>query len=310
MRAPKYVVFGVAAVAAILLAVLAKGLLSGKPTNKAEASAKIKAPEVAMVKVLVAARPIKAGERLTEADMIWLDWPASAKSEAYHIKGEGPAPIPVTPIVDAKKPADAKTDQAKLAKKATEIADTVLNPAGGMENFIGGVVREDFQAHEPIIDAKIVRANEGGFMAVMLEPGMRAMAVPVSVENTAGGFILPGDRVDVNLSHEVPRPGGSGNMFVARTILSNIKILAIDQTAAVEKGEQNLVGATATLSVTPQQGQALAQAKAMGSLSLMLRSYADVNAPSGLVEAPAANPSQNSVKVFRDGSSTEVMVSR
>lgn len=308
MKAPKYVVFAVAAVAAVLLALVAKGLLAGKPTTSADATqVKVsQTPQIPMIKVLVAARPIKAGERLDEGDMIWMDWPESAKSPTYRIKSDGPEVTPAVPL-----PANISGEVQKMGKTAGDLTQKVLDPIGGMQDFIGGVVRENFEANEPIIDAKIVRANEGGFMAVMLEPGLRAVAIPISVENTAGGFILPGDHVDIMVSHEVPRPGGQGgNMFVANTVLSNVKVLAVDQSSDIKKDQQTVVGATATLAVSPSQGRALAQAKSMGSLSLMLRSYADVNEPTNRVITTEQNTRQNSVRVFRDGASTEVLVNR
>jgi len=148
-------------------------------------------------------------------------------------------------------------------------------------------------------------------MAVMLQPGMRALAVPVSVDNTAGGFILPGDHVDILVTHQTQRSGGgSGTIDSVQPVLRNIRVLAIDQAVSTDKDKQSVIGATATLEVSPEDGQAVTLAKASGTLSLMLRSYADASGPSGVVNASPTGASDSTVRVFRNGQASEVMVSR
>ncbi|MDC7685162.1 Flp pilus assembly protein CpaB [Asticcacaulis sp. BYS171W] len=308
MKASRYVVIGIAAIAALLLAFLVRGMIGGNGSQPAAATPV--AAEVPQVKVLVAARDLKVGERLTEADLTWKDWPESAVTAAYLTDR------PVTPAAATAVKSPEETPQKVEAKttdaagKAVEAADKMLNPTKGMDAVLGGVVREEILANEPIIMRKVVRADEGGFMAVMLAPGMRAMAVPVSVENTAGGFILPGDRVDILVSAEVRKSDGQSN-FVARPVLRNVKVLAIDQAVQAKADQPSVIGATATLELTPEDGQALAQAKAQGTLSLMLRSYADVGGPSGRVAAlPQNAPADRKVTVIRNGQSSEVPVSR
>ena len=92
----------------------------------------------------------------------------------------------------------------KVAKAATDMAVT-----GAKSDYIGAVVREPILAGEPIVGRKIVRAGDSGYLAAYLEPGMRAMAIAVTVESAAGGFILPGDRVDVVLTAETSRNGAA-----------------------------------------------------------------------------------------------------
>jgi pilus assembly protein CpaB len=321
MKASRYIVIAVAGVTAILLAFLAQSLLSPKKSadpGPSQVTVKAEAPPPT-VKVLVAARELAVGTRLTEEDLMWLDWPLSAKSDAYRIKPETTNAIPVVQPT----PTDDKTKAAaqNAVKNASEVGNNLLNPTGGMEDLLGATVREVIQAREPIVATKVVRANESGYLAVTLDPGMRAMAVPISVESTAGGFILPGDHVDIMVSHQVPRPGGkSGDerVFIAETVLHNIKVLAIDQSLDVKKDQQAALGATATLAVTPAQTQTLALAKSVGTLSLLLRSYADMGSPSGNSPPDQTGQGQgdtrrNLVRVFRGDNSndaTEVMVSR
>src|SRR5690606_26759882 len=102
--------------------------------------------------------------------------------------------------------------------------------------------------------------------------GMRAVSIPIAVETGAGGFILPNDRVDVLLTREqgAAVDGGAGG-YVADTILTNVRVLAIDQAFAGEDGAQTLVGSTATLELTPGEAERIAQADAAGEISLALR---------------------------------------
>ncbi|MFN3805612.1 Flp pilus assembly protein CpaB [Asticcacaulis sp.] len=303
MKASRFVVVGIAAVAALLLALVVRGMIGGSGSTDANASQKVSA-EVPTVKVLVAARHLKVGERIAEADLAWKAWPQDGISEGYFTDK------PVTPVapVEAKSAEDKaleKNVQAGAAKVA-EAADKALNPTRGMDAVLGGVVREEMLANEPIIARKVVRADAGGFMAVMLAPGMRAMAVPVTVESTAGGFILPGDRVDIVVSTEMQSNGQTTH--VAKPVLRNVKVLAVDQTVEAKSDQPSVIGATATLEVRPDEGEALAQAKAQGPLSLMLRSYADVGGPSGRAGPSAGNG--NKVVVYRNGQGTDVPVTR
>ncbi|KAK0332410.1 hypothetical protein LTR94_025011, partial [Friedmanniomyces endolithicus] len=194
---------------------------------------------------------------------------------------------------------DAKSTTVDKAMKA--VAE--LNTPGAKSDYIGAVVREPILAGEPLVARKIVRAGDSGYMAAYLEPGMRAMAIRVTVETAAGGFILPGDRVDVLLTREVKGSGDDGGTkYSAATVMRNVKVLAIDQSTRAGDDEQAVVGATATLEVGPQDAEILAQAKAQGELSLSLRSYADTAGPSGSVRRasrPAAQP--QTVRVYRGG---------
>ena len=190
-------------------------------------------------------------------------------------------------------------------------AATNLTTGGAKADYVGSVVREPILAGEPIVGRKIVRAGDSGYMAAYLEPGMRAMAIRVTVETAAGGFILPGDRVDVLLTRETNLSNmgageGERSKFASSTVMQNIKVLAIDQSTRAGDDEQAVVGATATLEVGPRDAEALALAKSEGELSLVLRSYADTGGPSGRV-APAVRQS-SAVRVYRGGAPEVVVV--
>ncbi len=115
-------------------------------------------------------------------------------------------------------------------------------------------MRSPFVAGEPIREVKLARPGSG-FLSAILPSGMRAVAVRVSASNTAGGFILPGDRVDV-VADRCPaiERATRRRENVSRTILANIKVLAIDQTVGDKQGEAVVVGKTATLELDAGAG--------------------------------------------------------
>jgi pilus assembly protein CpaB len=108
------------------------------------------------------------------------------------------------------------------------------------------------------------------------------VAVPISQASAAGGFILPGDRVDVLQAHQLDSASGGQKQFISQTVMHNVRVLAVDQTSQPPKnGGQSQLGAVATLEVNPTDAEVLIAAKAAGELTLDLRSYADAGGPSG-----------------------------
>jgi pilus assembly protein CpaB len=170
--------------------------------------------------------------------------------------------------------------------------------------IIGSIARSPFIIGEPMREQKLVRANGSGFMAAILPTGMRAVSTEISPETGAGGFILPNDRVDVILSKHEKNPdarAGSSDVINSETVLSNIRVLAIDQAPKEKDGQTNLVGKTVTLELKPEQAETLARVRQSGTLSLALRSIADVN----IVESNAEEHKRgDSVNVIRYGVST------
>ncbi|MFN3354220.1 MAG: Flp pilus assembly protein CpaB [Brevundimonas sp.] len=287
MKPARIAVLAVAAVAAIGLALVVRAMMSGgEPTATATAAV----DTTPMAKVLVAARDLQPGQRLSDQDLAWKDWAVADVNPAFIT--DGSVPIPQQQAAQAAEAEEAEApDAGEQAARRVARAAEALGGGGAKADFIGAVVREPILAGEPIVGRKIVRAGDSGYMAAYLEPGMRAMAVSVTVETAAGGFILPGDRVDVLLTREV-NLGNVGvqesdrSRFSSSTVMQNVKVLAIDQTTQADEDEQAVVGATATLELSPRDAEALALAKSEGELSLVLRSYADAAGPSGRVTAP------------------------
>jgi pilus assembly protein CpaB len=210
------------------------------------------------VDVLVAKNDIGLGQSVTADDVQWQMWPAATASNAFIRRNERPE---------------------------------------GIKDVMGSIVRAPFIAGEPIREPKLVKPNGSGFMAAMLPTGMRAVSTEISPETGAGGFILPNDRVDVILSKRDRNPDKSGPDLVnAEIILTNIRVLAIDQAPKEKEGQNSVVGKTATLELKPEQSEILARARQSGTLSLALRSIADVNAPEKPVEFVKRGDSVNVVR--------------
>jgi pilus assembly protein CpaB len=116
---------------------------------------------------------------------------------------------------------------------------------------------------------KLVNAEQVGLIA-KLPPGMRAIALKVNAESLAGGFVLPGYRVDVV---STLRSGTAES--VAKIILQNMLVLAVDMIANRDNQTTSMLGSTVTLAATPEEAQRLSLAAAMGELRLTLRTPDD-----------------------------------
>jgi pilus assembly protein CpaB len=122
---------------------------------------------------------------------------------------------------------------------------------------------------EYVMPDKLVNSEQVGLIA-KLPSGMRAIALKVNAESLAGGFVLPGFRVDV-----VSTMRGGAADSVARCILQNMLVLAVDTNAQRDPNSSSMLGSTVTLAATPEEAQRLSLASAMGDLRLTLRTPDD-----------------------------------
>ncbi|MDR3512174.1 MAG: Flp pilus assembly protein CpaB [Caulobacteraceae bacterium] len=293
MGSARIIILVVAAVAALALMLIVGRLISHKP---AQGPPPAPVAAVQTTNVVVAAHDLKIGTRLAASDLTTQPWPVTAVNAAYITDGRQSAPPLKGPAGVAN-----QTSQA-----ATAAVDAVTGAHGPIDALVGAIVKTPILANEPVTNAKLVRGGEGGFMAVVLHPGMRAVAVPVSVNTAAGGFILPGDRVDVIQARQADAANGGQRPYVVQTILQNVRVLAIDQASTPPKnGGETAVGAVATLEVTPPDAERVALAKVQGDMVLTLRSYADADGPSGHSGAPVQI---GSVRIIRNGQLSETTV--
>lgn len=145
-----------------------------------------------------------------------------------------------------------------------------------IEDFADAVVRNAVVAGQPVTDSLVVHPGDRGFLAAVLEPGKRAVSVPVNATSGIAGFVFPGDRVDVILTMRTrfrDEEDSADYRHFSRTLFSGIRILAIDQKVESQDGQPS-VAKTATMEVTPKQAEKIALGLEMGSLSLSLHSLA------------------------------------
>jgi pilus assembly protein CpaB len=151
------------------------------------------------------------------------------------------------------------------------------------------IARAQFRKGEPMIKSKLANPGDPSFLAGTLDYGNRAITIALDETSGVAGFVFPGDRVDVLITHSVDFGSrGSGAEGTSRqpvlepmseVLLSNIRVLALDQRYASEEGEKPLIPRSVTLEVTPIQAQKIRLAEnTSAKLSLVLRGLKDQNA--------------------------------
>ncbi|MFC4294551.1 Flp pilus assembly protein CpaB [Novosphingobium tardum] len=202
----------------------------------------------------------------------------SPQAEAAQLEAKGPKvlvaqrALPVGTIITA----DSVAYQA-WPKDMVQDAYFIDGEAD-ISKLLGTVVRFPITAGEPMTQGSLVAPGDRGFLAAALGPGMRAITVPVSAKTGVGGFVFPGDHVDLMLTQTVKGEDGGQALKAAETILRNLRVLATDQstdTAVVEGKTVVKQFRTVTLEVTPKIAEKIAVAQTIGTLSLSLRSIAD-----------------------------------
>lgn len=183
------------------------------------------------IRVIVASRNVKFGEPLTVENLTHQDWPADTIPEGVYNHYE-----------------DVLGTDITQPRRATR----------------------QISQGEFILSEKISGFGENVSLVQTLASNTRAVSIEVDAVTSVGGFVSPGDRVDVVLAQ------GRGDTLRAATILQNIRVLGVDQDA-VSTSNAAKVGQTITVEVTPEQGQKLALARRAGVISLTLRTQdADV----------------------------------
>ena len=237
MRARTLMLLFVALILAAGTTMMARFWLASQRQAPAEA-APLALPTPAK-SVLVARNGIQRGQLLKPDDMVWEPWPEGGLDKNYVLIG-------------------TKTPDA----------------------YAGWVARLPITGGEPVTEAKIVAPGNRGFLAAVLRAGTRAVSVPINITSGISGFIFPGDQVDLIITYSVQErtaPGQAVNNQqldhkVSETVLRDIRVIGIDQKLDSKGTEANPNLRTATLEVTPKQGEIIALANEMGKLSLSLRS--------------------------------------
>lgn len=194
--------------------------------------------------VLVASKNLEKGSNLKEGHLKWQEWPKNGVFNGA-IERES----------EDQKPEDI---------------------------FKEGMFRRDIKAGEPFMETALIPEKVDNFLSASLGEGKRAVAITVTAASSVGGFVTPGDHVDVILTYDLRLPSDKEIRDTAaevvskkavQTVLQNIKVIALDQD--MSKQDKAKVSRTVTVEVDLRQAEMLALAGTMGKLSLSLRRYGD-----------------------------------
>jgi pilus assembly protein CpaB len=259
-----------------------------------------------VVNVLVASRTINPGEILSTKDVSWAEWPKALVEDRMIDETEFQVPTGNAPVAEVSmvvRPEETATPEKKKGAEDGEAEQTASEgPADAL--IVGAVARRRILANEPISPDQLIRRGDRSIGSAVVAPGMRAVSIKINAESASGGFIAPGDYVDVMLSitwkktvdaegrpveNNVPvmLPDGDSLVKVStETVLRNIKVLAIDQSLGrkAEDGPAD-IGKTATLEVSLADTEKLLTAAKLGSLALVLRSMVVEASPQDDVDA-------------------------
>ncbi|MBW8269081.1 Flp pilus assembly protein CpaB [Caldovatus aquaticus] len=158
-----------------------------------------------------------------------------------------------------------------LPEDAPEGALTGTNEARA--EIRGALLRRFLDPGATIARGDFLRPRDRGFLAAVLKPGMRAISIGVDATTGAAGLVWPGDQVDVILTQELGE-AQIHRRVVSETILSNVRVIAVDQQITQGPADGAAVGRvarTVSLEVTPEQAEKLAVARSLGRLDIAVR---------------------------------------
>ncbi|GGX65217.1 Flp pilus assembly protein CpaB [Litorimonas cladophorae] len=250
---------------------------------QAAATPEIQIQEVEYVPVLAIDADLSTGQRISEEMLTSIKWPAEALTAN---------------LINLNDMPDAKAE------------------------FVNSLARQPLAQGETLNRSKVIMAGDSGVMAALLAPGMRAVTTRISVDTAAGGFIQPGDRVDIIMreTYTVRRDNNAGqatqsrverqNLFIAQTLFENVKVLAIDQTftTGAESGAA-IPGSTATFELSQSDAELLQEAEGYGDIYLTLRGangsgYKGRSA--ARVDRDDVDTTPSTLTIYRNGQATPI----
>jgi len=282
METKKIIVLGAMAVLGAVVFMGVKNLGAAPDIPQQAAAPEVVVEEVEYVPVLALDADLDTGQRISEDMLTSIKWPAEA----------------LTPnLISLDAEPDAKAD------------------------FIDALARQPLVQGETLSRSKVIMAGDSGVMAALLAPGMRAVTTRISVDTAAGGFIQPGDRVDIIMrenftinqnNNQTGRQGSAERttLYVAQTLFENVKVLAIDQvfTTSPERGAA-IPGSTATFELSQADAELLQESEGYGDIYLTLRGANGSGykgKSSARVVRDEGQPAPSSLKIIRNGQTSSV----
>ncbi len=169
------------------------------------------------------------------------------------------------------------------------------------EQVVGKIAKQALFQGEMMIPEKLADHEGGSTLAAVIQPKMRAITLRVNDVIGVAGFLLPGNRVDILATKQTGRARAH-----TETVLKNIKVLAVDQTASTDKNEPVIVRAV-TMEMTPEQTETLVSAQKEGGIQLTLR---NPNEELEMEPEPEPEVEEAPVPVVRRAERREPSVSR
>lgn len=258
-----------------------------------------------VAKVLVASRTINPGEILESKDVTWAEWPKSLVEDRMIDENEFVVPSAAVPPTQVG--IVVRTQEGEPANKTEGDDEEQESASSGPADsaIVGAVARRRIFANEPISPDQLIQRGDRSVGSAVVSPGMRAVSIKIKPDTASGGFIVPGDYVDVMLSiqwkttvtdengNKMPEgtpltlPDGDQMVDVTtETVLRNVRVLAIDQSLgqSAEDGPADL-GKTATLEASVSDTEKLLTAARLGTIALVLRSMVAESSPQDDVDA-------------------------
>lgn len=197
------------------------------------------AQEVKAAKILVATRDISQGSFIESMDLEWKEMPED------------------------------------ITKNTAYINDSMAS----IDSYSGAIVRRSLRQGDPVAAAALTKTGEGGFLSAVLEPGMRAVSIAVTATSGNAGFVAPGDRVDLVVTHRARLPRGEITgieTVISDTFVINRRVVAVDQMLD-NPDNKAMIAKTVTVEVTPREAEMISVAAEMGKISLVLHSLGNVD---------------------------------
>ncbi len=198
---------------------------------------------------------------------VWLNNQANMRAKNFETK---PTQVASQTVVVAKQALRFGTElSASMLQEVPWPSDALPGGAFAKISDImsGGrrVVLAAIEANEPVLALKITGPGQRATLSSLVKPGMKAVTIRVNDVEGVGGFVLPGDHVDIVLTRQIEK--GSATTQV---VLQNTRVLAVDQIAD-DRAAKATVAKSVTLEVDTVDAQKLWLASSVGSLSLLLR---------------------------------------
>jgi pilus assembly protein CpaB len=198
---------------------------------------------------------------------VWLNNQASQRGKAV---ATAEKPVPTQTVVVAKQPLRFGTElNASMLQEIPWPANAV--PTGAFAKISDvlspgrRIVLAAIEPNEPVLALKITGPGQRATLSALVKPGMKAVTIRVNDVEGVGGFVLPGDHVDVVLTRQIEK-----GQATTEVVLQNARVLAVDQSAD-ERSNKAAVAKSVTLEVHTIEAQKVWLASTVGSLSLLLR---------------------------------------